>query len=274
MRANLRTETLIPDCGVQRNTDLAPNHYLRSHLHEHLPLEKIRRGQHSGLALLEQAFELARDTGEIQRLGPIAATAAEATWLGLVPPEYGRPRAEVLDAAAANLGEHWFSDQFAFWTWRAFGTPAIAPRGATPYAQHIQGNPRGAAETWAALGCPYERAIALLDLADSQAMSDALELVEGLGATPLIQRVRRKGRPGTAAGSQSPSTSCNGDLTPRQHEILILLSEGLTNEAISRRLFLSPKTVGHHVEAILERLAAKSRTEAVFVARQRGLLIE
>ena len=235
---------------------------------------KIRRGQHSGLALLEQAFELARDTGEIQRLGPIAATAAEATWLGLVPPEYGRPRAEVLDAAAANLGEHWFSDQFAFWTWRAFGTPAIAPRGATPYAQHIQGNPRGAAETWAALGCPYERAIALLDLADSQAMSDALELVEGLGATPLIQRVRRKGRPGTAAGSQSPSTSCNGDLTPRQHEILILLSEGLTNEAISRRLFLSPKTVGHHVEAILERLAAKSRTEAVFVARQRGLLIE
>ncbi len=48
---------------------------------------KIRRGQHSGLALLDQAFELAKDTGEIQRLGPIAATAAEATWLGLAPLE-------------------------------------------------------------------------------------------------------------------------------------------------------------------------------------------
>lgn len=234
---------------------------------------RIRRGQRSGLGLLDEAFELAKDTGEIQRLGPIAATAAEATWLGLAPPEYGRPRAEVLDAAA-NLGEHWHSDEFAFWTWRAFGNPAIAPRGATPYAQHIQGDPRGAAEAWAALGCPYERAIALLDLPDSQAMSDALELVEELGATPLIQRVRRKARQGTSAGSLGPTPSCNGDLTQRQHEILILLSEGLTNEAIGRRLFLSPKTVGHHVEAILERLGAKSRTEAVFVARQRGFLFE
>jgi DNA-binding NarL/FixJ family response regulator len=104
-------------------------------------------------------------------------------------------------------------------------------------------------------------------------MSGTLELVEELGATPLIQRVRRKARPGTAAGSLSPTPSSNGNLTPRQLEILVLLSEGLTNEAISRRLFLSPKTVGHHVEAILERLGAKSRTEAVFVARQRGLLI-
>jgi len=52
----------------------------------------------------------------------------------------------------------------------------------------------------------------------------------------------------------------------------LLLNEGLTNDAISRKLFLSPKTVGHHVEAILQRLGAKSRTEAVFVARQRGLL--
>jgi DNA-binding CsgD family transcriptional regulator/tetratricopeptide (TPR) repeat protein len=234
---------------------------------------KIRRGQLSGLAMLDQAFELARATGEIQRLGPIAATAAEATWLGLAPPEYGRPRAEVLDAAV-NPGEHWYSDQLAFWTWRAFGSPAIAPRGTTPYVQHMQGDARGAAEAWAALGCPYERAIALLDLPDSEALSDALELVEELGATPLIQRVRRKARPGTAAGSFSPTPSCNGDITPRQHEILILLSEGLTNDAIGRRLFLSPKTVGHHVEAILQRLSAKSRTEAVFVARQRGLLTE
>jgi DNA-binding NarL/FixJ family response regulator len=59
---------------------------------------------------------------------------------------------------------------------------------------------------------------------------------------------------------------------PRQHEILILLSEGMTNDAISRRLFLSAKTVGHHVEAILGRLGANSRTEAVFIARQRGYL--
>jgi DNA-binding NarL/FixJ family response regulator len=136
----------------------------------------------------------------------------------------------------------------------------------------MQGDPRGAAQAWAALGCPYEQAIALLDLSDSEAMSEALELVEGLGATPLIQLVRRKGRPAAAAELAAPTSSCDMDLTPRQHEILILLNEGLTNDAISRKLFLSQKTVGNHVQAILERLGARSRTEAVFVARQRGLL--
>jgi DNA-binding CsgD family transcriptional regulator len=232
---------------------------------------RIRRGQRSGLAVLEQAFDLARDTGELQRLGPIAATAAEAVWLGLAPPESGRPRSEVLDAAAAP-GEHWVADELAFWTWRAFGAPAIAPRGTSPYVQQMQGNPRGAAEAWAALGCPYEQAIALLDLSDSEAMSEALELVEELGATPLIQRLRRKARPGTTPELTDPTRASNGELTRRQQEILVLLNAGLTNDAISRKLFLSPKTVGHHVEAILERLGAKSRTEAVFVARQRGLL--
>lgn len=116
---------------------------------------------------------------------------------------------------------------------------------------------------------PYEQAIALLDLSDTAATSEALELVEELGATPLIQVVRR---PKAATELATPTPSSNGELTPRQQEILLLLNEGLTNDAISRKLFLSPKTVGHHVEAILQRLGAKSRTEAVFVARQRGLL--
>ena len=234
---------------------------------------RIRRGQRSGLTMLDEAFALARNTGEFQRLGPIASAAAEATWLGLAPAEYGRPSAEVLDADAAGFEDHWLADELAFWTWRAFGTAAIAPQGATPYVLHMQGDPRGAAQAWAALGCPYEQAIALLDLSDPEAMSEALELVEGLGATPLIQLVRRKGRPAAAAElAAAPTSSSDGDLTPRQHEILILLNEGLTNDAISRKLFLSQKTVGNHVQAILERLGARSRTEAVFVARQRGLL--
>ncbi|HEY2340835.1 MAG TPA: LuxR C-terminal-related transcriptional regulator, partial [Steroidobacteraceae bacterium] len=233
---------------------------------------RIRRGQRNGLAMLDEAFALARNTGEFQRLGPIASAAAEASWLGLAPPEFGRPPEELLEVDAAGFEDHWLADELAFWTWRAFGTPAIAPQGATPYVQHMQGDPRGAAQAWAALGCPYEQAIALLDLSDAEAMSEALELVEGLGATPLIQLVRRKGRPAAAAELAAPTSSSDSDLTPRQHEILILLNEGLTNDAISRKLFLSQKTVGNHVQAILERLGARSRTEAVFVARQRGLL--
>jgi hypothetical protein len=53
-----------------------------------------------------------------------------------------------------------------------------------PYVQHMKGDPDGAAKAWVALGCPYEQAIALLDLSDTAATSEALELVEELGATP------------------------------------------------------------------------------------------
>ena len=62
-------------------------------------------------------------------------------------------------------------------------------------------------------------------------------------------------------------------LTGREREILLLLAEGLTNEAIAARLFLSEATVKTHNRRILHKLDARSRTEAVAKARQAGLLV-
>jgi LuxR family maltose regulon positive regulatory protein len=62
-------------------------------------------------------------------------------------------------------------------------------------------------------------------------------------------------------------------LTGREREILLLLAEGLTNEAIAARLFLSEATVKTHNRSILRKLDARNRTEAVAKARQAGLLI-
>jgi DNA-binding CsgD family transcriptional regulator len=52
-------------------------------------------------------------------------------------------------------------------------------------------------------------------------------------------------------------------LSPREHEILGLLSEGLTGQAIARRLFLSPETVRTHVRNATAKLGAKTRVQAV-----------
>jgi DNA-binding NarL/FixJ family response regulator len=51
-------------------------------------------------------------------------------------------------------------------------------------------------------------------------------------------------------------------LTPRQAEVLALVAEGLTNADIAGRLIVSPRTVEHHVEAILAKLGVPSRREA------------
>lgn len=62
-------------------------------------------------------------------------------------------------------------------------------------------------------------------------------------------------------------------LTPREHEVLDLLAEGLSNKAIAKQLGVSDHTVKFHLNAILSKLGATSRTEAVTRAVRAGLLM-
>ncbi len=61
-------------------------------------------------------------------------------------------------------------------------------------------------------------------------------------------------------------------LTPREHEVLNLLAEGLPNKTIASRLHISEYTVKFHVNSILTKLGAGSRTEAVVRATRLGLI--
>lgn len=63
------------------------------------------------------------------------------------------------------------------------------------------------------------------------------------------------------------------DLTPREVEVLQLLAQGLTNKAIAQRLAISDHTVKFHVNAIMTKLNAQSRTEAVVRASRLGLIL-
>ena len=91
--------------------------------------------------------------------------------------------------------------------------------------------------------------------------------------------------PGAASPSPSvdaivKATSSNGgtsspaieSLTPREHEVLALLAEGLPNKAIGHALGISDQTVKFHVAAIIGKLGATNRTDAVRRAIRRGLV--
>jgi len=76
--------------------------------------------------------------------------------------------------------------------------------------------------------------------------------------------------------SRSPSlrdTEMAEPLTAREREVLQLLSAGLTNKEIAHRLGITEHTVKFHVNAILGKLAAETRTEAVVQAARRGLIV-
>jgi len=104
----------------------------------------------------------------------------------------------------------------------------------------------------------------------------AHEVAVRLGAVPLrtaVEALVRRGRldvavPGVRAGEISAV------LTPREAEVLRLLALGRTNRQIGTELYISEKTASVHVSNILAKFGAGSRTEAVAIAAQRGLLAE
>jgi DNA-binding NarL/FixJ family response regulator len=70
-------------------------------------------------------------------------------------------------------------------------------------------------------------------------------------------------------GPRAATRAAPAGLTPREQQVLALLSQGLPDREISRRLFISERTVHHHVSAVLAKVGVSSRTAA---AREAGRL--
>ncbi len=77
-----------------------------------------------------------------------------------------------------------------------------------------------------------------------------------------------------AAGQRVVRREGPSGLTPREVEVLRLLSRGLSNKQVAEQLVISPKTVGNHVEHIYSKIGASSRASASLFAMQHGLLPE
>jgi DNA-binding NarL/FixJ family response regulator len=104
---------------------------------------------------------------------------------------------------------------------------------------------------------------------------ESLEILEHLGAGPLAaivrQRLRGLGARGIPRGPRASTRDNPAGLTAREVQVLTLLVRGHTNNELAQRLHVSAKTIDHHVSSILEKLAVRSRTEAVTAAFELGI---
>ena len=234
----------------------------------------VRRGDADADRILDEALDLALRTDTMQRLVPTRAARAEAALLR------NEPAAAIEEARAAlplarQARQPWYTGELALYLHRA-GEPGVSLDDcAPPFALEIQGRWREAADVWERLRCPYEQARAL-SAGDSAARLDALALLEGLGAKPAAEALRRALREdGVRRVPRGPRASTQRNrygLTARELEILELLSAGLRNSEIAERLFRSVRTIEHHVDAILGKLGVRGRSEAAAVAQREGLL--
>jgi DNA-binding NarL/FixJ family response regulator len=145
-----------------------------------------------------------------------------------------------------------------------------------PYAAQLAGDWEAAAAFWGAAGCPYEAALARADSDDEQQLRLAFDELVRLGARPaaaiVAGRLRRRGARGLPRGPRRTTRENPAGLTQRQLEVLELVAEGLRDSEIADRLFLSERTVGHHVSAILRKLGVRNRSQATAEAVRLGLV--
>jgi DNA-binding CsgD family transcriptional regulator len=246
-----------------------------------------------GLALLGQA-ELAFDRGDLR-----AATEQAARYLRRVPPHNRTDRAAGLDVlvrAAVGLGDMTGASTalaelngiaalvgtvpLRAAASRAAGCVAAGAGDADEARRHLE----DAVDLFRESGAPYELARARTELARVlaalgrtaaaiQEAERAVDLLRELHAELDLSRARALlATLPTAESPRTPQRRRASGLTPRELEVLRLVAEGLNNQGIAEKLFVSEHTVHRHVANIFSKLSVSSRAAAVAQAARRGVL--
>ncbi len=240
-----------------------------------LGLLRVRRGDPDANLLLDEALEKARKLSNVAVTIPVRAARAEA--------ELARedPDAALLEASAdlqmaLDDGTDYEVAQLGYLIWKAGGRPPVTMPRHNPYTWQVEGRPLEAGRRWRRLGLPYERARAFAETDDVDQLLEALGIFTELGATPArtktAERLRQLGARGIPRGPR-PATQANPvGLTPREMQVLQLLASGLRNAEIAEQNHVSHRTVDNQVSAVLAKLEAKSRGEAVAKAYRIGIV--
>ena len=238
---------------------------------------RARRGDPDVWVALDEAITIADPTGTLQRIGPIRAARAEAFWLVGDLERSGAEAAAAFDLARAKA-HPWHIGELAWWQTKAGRSVAETRGAADPWRLQLEGRWRDASSAWLAVDCPYEAARALVESSDPADVLEAHATFDRLGARPgtdiATGRLRELGVRSIPRGPRVSTRANPVGLTARELDVLALVALGLPNSKIAARLFLSPRTVDHHVSAVLGKLGVGRRSEVAEAAVRAGIDVQ
>jgi DNA-binding CsgD family transcriptional regulator/tetratricopeptide (TPR) repeat protein len=238
-----------------------------------------RIGARRGVAdagLLAEVRDLAAPTAESQRLIPVATARAETAWLagdieGIVT------EIDLAWSTAVAHPDPWALGELSWWLSVADVERTVPIALARPFELMLRGGWREAAAAWQDIGCPPWAALCLGLGTELDGVRAALAMLDEL-RTPVVRDavLRLRHQRGLPA-PRSPRTTSRGNpgqLTVRELDVLRLVATGLSNLEVAHQLFISEKTVGHHMSAVLRKLGQPTRARAVAQALRGGIVTQ
>ena len=247
---------------------------------------RVRLGEPDGPELLKRALRDAVATDEAQNIVPVRFGLAEAAWFA---GDLDACRAEITALAGMDTSgfDPWKLGELACW-WRRSEMPEPFPvsteRVPVPRAAELHGDFLAAAAEWSRLGLPYEAGLVLMQVRGEEAgpaLARAVSDLEAIGARPAAGLARNLARrlgvggdlPKVRRGPYAVARRHPLGLTPHEQRVLSLIAEGMGNRDIAQRLVRSPRTIEHHVSAVLGKLNAASRMDVVLRLRNEPWLL-
>jgi len=235
---------------------------------------RTRRGEADAYPLLNEAKSKAMQTMELQRIVPALSALLEYEWIKgtrCIEEEVINNTISMMN----QMGNLYENSEFAFWLKKARNQELPLQEVYEGYKLDNLKNVHRAVTNWQNAGCPYEEGLALFE-GDQDDKRKAISIIHKLGALAVYEKLkfemRSSGIKSIPRGLRKSTQENPALLTDRELEVLQLLNEGMQNKEIAARLFISAKTVDHHISAILFKLDVNSRTKAVQEAIRLAIL--
>jgi DNA-binding CsgD family transcriptional regulator len=234
---------------------------------------RIRRGDFDGLSLLLEARTMAFKTNELQQIVPVLTALLEYEWIT------GKTQVqqELVDEMAKRIIQNkaFPHSRFIFWLNKLHRQNSLFNETLDAGTFLLGSTTVDSAVAWEKLECTYEQALCLFQGKDPDKRK-ALSLVQQLGASAVSEKfkmeMRSSGIRKIPRGLRTSTRFNPAQLTNRELEVLEILKTGIQNKEIAEALFISPKTVDHHISSILFKLNVSSRSKAITEAARLGIV--